>query len=72
MNGPGGLASRPARVSRSASLFETGLGRGMGFRDSNQDLLGFVHMVPDRAASGSLTSLLPSSRPAPPITSTNR
>ena len=36
-------------LSRSASLFETGLGRGMGFRDSNQDLLGFVHMVPDRA-----------------------
>ena len=36
-------------VSRSASLFESGIGRGMGFRDSNQDLLGFVHMVPDRA-----------------------
>ena len=33
-------------LSRSASLFESGLGRGMGFRDSNQDLLGFVHMVP--------------------------
>ena len=36
-------------LSRSASLYETGVGRGMGFRDSNQDLLGFVHMVPDRA-----------------------
>jgi cellobiose phosphorylase len=36
-------------LSRSASLFESGLGRGMGFRDSNQDLLGFVQMVPDRA-----------------------
>ena len=36
-------------LSRSASLFESGLGRGMGFRDSNQDLLGFVHMVPARA-----------------------
>ena len=36
-------------VSRSASLFESGIGRGMGFRDSNQDLLGFVHMVPERA-----------------------
>jgi cellobiose phosphorylase len=36
-------------MSRSASLFETGLGRGMGFRDSNQDVLGFVHMVPERA-----------------------
>ena len=36
-------------MSRSASFFESGIGRGMGFRDSNQDLLGFVHMVPQRA-----------------------
>jgi cellobiose phosphorylase len=36
-------------LSRSASLFESGVGRGIGFRDSSQDLLGFVHMVPDRA-----------------------
>ncbi|HRY53858.1 MAG TPA: glycosyl transferase [Spirochaetia bacterium] len=36
-------------LSRAASLFETGIGRGMGFRDSAQDLLGFVHMVPARA-----------------------
>jgi cellobiose phosphorylase len=36
-------------MSRSASMFESGIGRGMGFRDSNQDLLGFVHMVPERA-----------------------
>lgn len=36
-------------LSRSASGYESGIGRGMGFRDSNQDLLGFVHMVPDRA-----------------------
>lgn len=36
-------------LSRSASLYESGIGRGMGFRDSNQDLLGFVHMVPKRA-----------------------
>jgi len=35
--------------SRSASYFESGIGRGMGFRDSNQDLLGFVHQAPDRA-----------------------
>ena len=35
--------------SRSASFFESGVGRGMGFRDSNQDLLGFVHQVPARA-----------------------
>lgn len=36
-------------MSRSASYFESGTGRGMGFRDSCQDLLGFVHMVPERA-----------------------
>ena len=36
-------------LSRSASFFESGIGRGIGFRDSNQDLLGFVHMVPNRA-----------------------
>jgi cellobiose phosphorylase len=36
-------------MSRSASLYESGIGRGLGFRDSNQDLLGFVHMVPPRA-----------------------
>jgi cellobiose phosphorylase len=36
-------------MSRSASGYESGIGRGMGFRDSNQDLLGFVHMVPPRA-----------------------
>ncbi|WP_437285790.1 GH36-type glycosyl hydrolase domain-containing protein [Sorangium sp. So ce406] len=36
-------------LSRSASMYETGIGRGMGFRDSNQDLLGFVHLIPERA-----------------------
>jgi cellobiose phosphorylase len=36
-------------LSRSASYFDTGIGRGVGFRDSNQDLLGFVHLVPERA-----------------------
>jgi cellobiose phosphorylase len=36
-------------VGRSASLFESGIGRGLGFRDSNQDLLGFVQMAPERA-----------------------
>ncbi len=35
--------------SRSASYFESGIGRGMGFRDSNQDLIGFVHLIPERA-----------------------
>ena len=36
-------------LSRSASYFESGIGRGMGFRDSNQDLIGFVHQIPERA-----------------------
>ena len=36
-------------MSRSASYFESGTGRGMGFRDSSQDLLGFVHLAPERA-----------------------
>jgi cellobiose phosphorylase len=36
-------------MSRSASFYESGIGRGLGFRDSNQDLLGFVQMVPERA-----------------------
>jgi cellobiose phosphorylase len=36
-------------LSRSASYFESGIGRGIGFRDSNQDILGFVHQAPDRA-----------------------
>ena len=35
--------------SRSASFFESGIGRGMGFRDSNQDLVGFLHQIPGRA-----------------------
>jgi cellobiose phosphorylase len=38
-------------MSRSASLFESGIGRGMGFRDSSQDLLGIVQLVPERARS---------------------
>jgi cellobiose phosphorylase len=36
-------------LSRSASMYETGIGRGMGYRDSNQDLLGFMHLIPGRA-----------------------
>ncbi|MEP6661084.1 MAG: glycosyl hydrolase family 65 protein [Acidimicrobiales bacterium] len=50
-------------LSRSASLFESGVGRGMGFRDSCQDLLGFVHLVPTRARERILdiaTTQLPS------------
>jgi cellobiose phosphorylase len=36
-------------LSRSTSFYESGIGRGMGYRDSNQDILGFVHMIPERA-----------------------
>lgn len=36
-------------MSRSASYYESGIGRGMGFRDSCQDLLGFVHLIPKKA-----------------------
>lgn len=36
-------------MSRSASYYESGIGRGMGFRDSSQDLFGFVHLIPERA-----------------------
>jgi cellobiose phosphorylase len=36
-------------LSRSASAFESGIGRGMGYRDSNQDLLGVVHLQPARS-----------------------
>lgn len=36
-------------MSRSASYYESGIGRGMGFRDSCQDLLGFLHIIPDKA-----------------------
>ncbi len=57
-------------MSRSASLFESGIGRGMGFRDSNQDLLGFVHMVPARARERILdiaATQLPTRRRLPPV-----
>ena len=36
-------------LSRSTSFYESGIGRGMGFRDSNQDLLGSIHLAPKRA-----------------------
>ncbi|MCD4826628.1 MAG: glycosyl transferase [Acholeplasmataceae bacterium] len=36
-------------LSRSASYYESGTGRGIGFRDSCQDILGFVHMVPEKS-----------------------
>ena len=50
-------------MSRSASFYESGIGRGLGFRDSNQDLLGFVQMVPERARQRMLelaATMLPS------------
>ena len=59
-------------MSRSASSFESGIGRGMGFRDSSQDLLGFVHMIPARARERSSTSPRPSCPRAAPTTSTSR
>jgi len=37
------------RLGRSASYFESGIGRGLGFRDTNQDLLGVVHQSPEEA-----------------------
>jgi cellobiose phosphorylase len=36
-------------IGRAASFFESGIGRGLGFRDTSQDLLGFVHQIPERA-----------------------
>ena len=36
-------------MSRSVSLFESGISRGVGFRDSCQDLLGFAALAPGPA-----------------------
>ncbi len=36
-------------MARSASFFESGIGRGIGFRDTSQDLLGCMHQAPERA-----------------------
>jgi cellobiose phosphorylase len=36
------------KMGRSASYFESGIGRGLGFRDTNQDLLGCMHLVPEQ------------------------
>ena len=59
-------------LSRAASLFESGIGRGMGFRDSNQDLLGFVHMVPERARQRILDIAATQLQRAARTTSTSR
>ena len=57
-------------MSRSASYYESGTGRGMGFRDSCQDLLGFVHIIPVPAhGSAFWISPPPSLRMAAPTTS---
>ena len=34
--------------ARSASYFESGIGRGMGFRDTSQDMLGAAHQLPNK------------------------
>ncbi len=34
--------------ARSASYFESGIGRGLGFRDTSQDMLGAAHQLPQR------------------------
>jgi cellobiose phosphorylase len=49
-------------MSRSASYYESGIGRGMGFRDSCQDLLGFLHIIPDKAKNNGLLTSHPSKR----------
>ena len=57
-------------MSRSASFFESGIGRGMGFRDSNQDLVGFVHQIPERARERIIdiaSTQFPRRRMLPPI-----
>ncbi len=36
-------------MARSASYFESGIGRGVGFRDSNQDQLGCTHQIPEQS-----------------------
>ena len=59
-------------LSRLASLFETGIGQGIGFRDSNQDALGFLHLIPDRARQRILDLAETRSRTAPASTSTSR
>src|SRR5665213_1621804 len=35
-------------MSRGPSIYEGGIGRGMGFRDSNQDVLSVIHSVPQK------------------------
>ena len=59
-------------MSRSASYFESGIGRGMGFRDSNQDLLGFVHQIPREQGKDLSTLLQHSLKTEAAITSISR
>ena len=40
--------------ARSASYFESGIGRGIGFRDTSQDMLGVVHSLPKERLRGRL------------------
>ena len=59
-------------MSRSASYFESGIGRGMGFRDSNQDLVGYVQMIAQESKEKSSILLPRNSMTAALITSTSR
>ena len=59
-------------MSRSASFFESGIGRGMGFRDSNQDLVGFVHQIPERARERIIDIASTNSPTEDATTNTNR
>ena len=59
-------------LSRSMSSFESGIGRGMGFRDSSQDLFGCSERVPDRARQRILDLAATQLARAAPTTSTSR
>ncbi|MGE5588708.1 MAG: GH36-type glycosyl hydrolase domain-containing protein [Clostridia bacterium] len=37
------------KLARSASYYESGISRGIGFRDGSQDVLGALHQVPSSA-----------------------
>jgi cellobiose phosphorylase len=58
--------------SRFVSGYETGLGRGMGTRDSGQDTLGTMHTVPDHARRMLTTIWRCSSPTGTPGTSSSR
>ncbi len=59
-------------MSRSASYYESGIGRGMGFRDSCQDLFGFVHLIPEKARQRIIDIASTQFEDGRPIISTSR